>query len=163
MPVITSAQAGGANRCAFLQMITWSEIGEALIENPITDRGYKTLVGATPAHPLVFTDYSKPPNVFNAAMNSTAAGAYQCLHKYAVSYIASLGLPDFGPLSQDRIALQLIRECRALPFIDAGSITKAITMCASRWASLPGSSYLQRTHTVTDLLQAYAAAGGVLA
>lgn len=163
MAQITSQQAGGSNRVAFLDTVAWSEIGATLLDNPVTDRGYKTLVGATPSHPLTFSSYAAHPNVLNAALNSTAAGRYQLLHRYAVTYMASLKLPDFGPLSQDRIALQQIRERGALPFIDAGNITKAITMCSNIWASFPGNDYKQHTHTVTDLLHAYAAAGGVLA
>jgi muramidase (phage lysozyme) len=163
MLIITAAQAGGANRRAFLDMIAWSEIGPVLLANPITNDGYACLVGSTPSHPLTFSSYAAHPNVLNAALNSTAAGRYQLLHRYAVAYMASLKLPGFSPLSQDRIALQQIRERGALPFIDAGNITKAITMCSNIWASFPGNDYKQHTHTVTDLLNAYAAAGGVLA
>jgi muramidase (phage lysozyme) len=161
MPTITAAQAGGANRHAFLDAIAFSEIGYTLLSE--TDNGYNVLVGATPSHPLTFSSYAAHPNVLNAALNSTAAGRYQLLHRYAVAYMASLKLPDFSPLSQDRIALQQIRERGALPFIDAGNITKAITMCSNIWASFPGNDYKQHAHTITDLLAAYAAAGGVLA
>ena len=42
--------------------------------------GYNVLVGSTPANPLTFPSYADHPNVFDAALDSTAAGRYQLLH-----------------------------------------------------------------------------------
>jgi hypothetical protein len=64
------------------------------------------LVGATPAHPLLFDSYVARPNVLNKAFNSTAAGRYQEKWSNWISYSKSLRLPEFGPLSQDQMALQ---------------------------------------------------------
>ena len=47
MPRITAQQAGGQNRCAFLDMLAASEIGAALLAE--TDDGYNVLVGSTPS------------------------------------------------------------------------------------------------------------------
>jgi hypothetical protein len=58
--VSTAAQAGGANRCAFLDMLAVSEIGAELLAE--TDNGYNVLVGATPAHPLTFPSYATHPS-----------------------------------------------------------------------------------------------------
>jgi muramidase (phage lysozyme) len=161
MPVITAVQAGGANRCAFLDVIAGSEIGPALLAK--TDRGYNVLVGSTPAHPLTIPSYAAHPNILNRALNSTAAGRYQLLYRYWVSYSKMLNLPDFGPLSQDRIALQQIRECNALADIDAGNFAHAVALCSRIWASLPGSPYGQHTNNFAMLQGYYAAAGGALA
>lgn len=160
MPTITAAQAGGGNRVAFLDMIANSEIGPELLA--FTDNGYNVLVGSTPANPLTFSSYAVPPDVYNAALNSTAAGRYQVLNRYAVIYIAQLKLPDFGPLSQDMIALQQIRERSALPLIDAGLFPQAVAACSNIWASLPGNNYGQHQNQLTQLQAAYVAAGGTL-
>lgn len=160
MARISSAHAGGVNRVAFLDMIASSEIGAPLLA--VTDDGYNVLVGATAGNPLTFASYAAPPDIFNAAMDSTAAGRYQVLNRYAVIYIAQLKLPDFSPISQDLIALQQIRERSALPMIDAGDLLGAIEACSNIWASLPGNSYGQHVNTVADLQSAYQAAGGYL-
>lgn len=160
MPVITAAQAGSQNRCAFLDMVANSEIGAALLA--ITDNGYNVLVGSTPENPLTFPSYAAPPDVYNAALNSTAAGRYQVLNRYAAIYIAQLKLPDFGPESQDLIALQQIRERSALPLIDAGNLQAAIEACSNIWASLPGNNYGQHQNAIAQLQAAYAAAGGTV-
>ena len=161
MPVITAQQAGGANRPAFLDMLAGSEIGPALLA--ATQSGYNVLVGSTPSHPLTFPSFAAHPDILNRAMNSTAAGRYQLLYRYWLSYQKMLNLPDFGPLSQDKIALQQIRECNALPDIDAGNFAHAVALCSRIWASLPGSPYGQHTNQIALLQGYYTAAGGALA
>ena len=170
MAVITAAQAGSANRVAFLDMIAASEIGAALMAE--TDRGYNVLVGATPAKPLTFASYADHPNVFNAALDSTAAGRYQLLHRWWADQVVNgkvqhgyktmLNLPDFGPLSQDKVALQQIRECNALADIDAGNFSHAVALCSRIWASLPGNNYGQHQNAIAALQTAYVAAGGTV-
>lgn len=144
------------NRSAFLDMLAWSEIGPALLA--ISDRGYDVCVGSTPAAPILFHDYSTHPRIHCARLDSDAAGRYQLLGRYFEPYRQQLGLRDFGPTSQDLIALQLVAECHALPLIDAGRIEDAIHACRSRWASLPGAGYGQHEHALADLLAAYQAA-----
>lgn len=161
MPVITATQAGGQNRVAFLDAIAASEIGPTLLAK--TDNGYNCLVGSTPSHPLTFANYAAHPDILNKALNSTAAGRYQLLYRYWVSYRKMLNLPDFGPLSQDKIALQQIRECNALPDIDAGNFAHAIALCSRIWASLPGNDYGQHQNAIALLHGYYASAGGRLA
>ena len=97
-----------------------------------------------------------------ATTSFTAAGRYQLLSKYFDSYKAVLGLPDFSPLSQDRIALQQIKECRAIPLIEAGNVEAAIEKCAHIWASFPGAGYGQHEQRLAVLTKAYADAGGAL-
>ncbi|KVC65934.1 hypothetical protein WI72_33115 [Burkholderia ubonensis] len=159
MPVITAQQAGGPNRTAFLDMIAWSE-GTSRI--PESDDGYRVLVGATPDKPLTFSSYAMHPDILNSTFNSTAAGRYQLLYRYWLAYRQQLKLPDFSPLSQDRIALQQMREKGALPFIDVGNFTKAVQLCSGIWASLPGNDYGQHVNTIAVLQTAYVNAGGAI-
>lgn len=89
------------NRKAFLDTVAWSE-GTSRIKG--SDNGYNVLVGGK-----LFTGYAKHPHTLvkiNDKLSSTAAGRYQVLSKYADAYMKQLGLPDFGPASQDAIALQ---------------------------------------------------------
>lgn len=156
------------NRKAFLDMIAWSEIGPRLLA--LSDNGYDVIVGSTPEKPILFGSYADHPRRLveieigpDRVIQSTAAGRYQVLKRYFDAYRKQLGLPDFGPSSQDAIALQLIRECKALADVDAGRIETAIRKCASRWASFPGAGYGQHENKVAKLLDAYVAAGGTFA
>lgn len=162
MPRISAAEAGGSNALAFLDLIAWSE-GTDNGRQPTKDNGYDVIVGGA-----LFRSYLDHPrrSVYlpSLGINSTAAGRYQILSRYWDHYRKELGLEGgFTPINQDRIALQLIRECRALDDIKAGRIAQAIKKCRSRWASLPGAGYGQHEHEVGPLLAAYAKAGGALA
>jgi len=163
MAAIDPVTAGGRNRVALLDAVAWSEIGPALLALPQCNDGYAVLVGATPADPLVFSNYARHPDVYNARLGSTAAGRYQILYRYWLIYQQRLGLPDFSPVSQDKYALQQFRERRALPLIDAGNLAGAVAAISSIWASLPGSPYGQHTQSMADIQSAYLAAGGTLA
>ncbi|MGF6976340.1 muramidase (phage lysozyme) [Paraburkholderia sp. JPY465] len=158
MARIDAATAGGENRVAFLDMIAVSEIGNQLLV--LSDDGYNVLVGSTPAKPLLFTSYADHPNVYNAACNSTAAGRYQILFKWWRLYKAQMFLRDFSPISQDRYALQQLRERGAFPLIDAGQFRQAVAKVANVWASLPGAGYGQHENQMAHLQAAYQAAGG---
>lgn len=143
------------NMNAFLDMISFSE-GTNIAGS---DDGYNVVVGGT-----LFDDYSQHPRIFvdlpKLNIRSSAAGRYQILFKYAQVYTKQLRLKDFGPVSQDQIAIQLIRECGALELIATGKITRAIKLCSSRWASFPGNNYGQRTESTHKLVEFYKAAGG---
>lgn len=150
------------NMAAFLDTI-------AVVEGTysIGDDGYNVIVGSTPARPDLFYDYSQHPNKrvsfkyqAGASGVSTAAGRYQILHRFAEHYIKQLRLPDFSPESQDAIALQLIRECRAVQDIEAGRFESAVHKCRSRWASFPGAGYGQHEHKLEALREAYLRHGG---
>lgn len=159
---IDPAEAGGINVVAFLDMLAWSEIGPALLS--VSDDGYNVLQGATANHPYLFDDYSTfPVRPLTAIHTSTAAGRYQLLARYYQPYAQMLVLTDFSPVSQDKIAIQQIRECRALPLIEAGNINAAVQKVAHIWASLPGANYGQRENRMSDLIAAYTNAGGSLA
>lgn len=153
-----------SNRTAFLDMIAVSEIGAALLK--LSDNGYNVIVGSTVNNPRLFHDYADHPRklvVLRPDLSSTAAGRYQILARYFDAYKKSLHLADFSPASQDAIAMQQIRECRALPDIDAGNLSEAIRKVARIWASLPGAGYRQHENDFASLQSAYQAAGGNLA
>lgn len=161
MACIDATTAGGQNRVAFLDMIATSEIGAGLLAK--SDDGYNVLVGATAAQPLLFTDYDAHPNVLNRTLNSTAAGRYQILNRWWNIYQRMMDLPDFSPISQDRYALQQLREHGAFPAIDAGRFVEAVGKVRNVWASLPGAGYGQHENKIDALLTAYFAAGGTVA
>lgn len=150
-----------SNLDAFLAMVAHSE-GTAAIG----DRGYNCLVGSTAKQPLTFGSYADHPRVkvqLRSGLVSTAAGRYQILGRYFDAYRSQLNLPDFGPASQDAIALQMIREQRALDDVVAGHFDSAVAKCANIWASLPGAGYGQHENQLADLRAAFSQAGGVLA
>ena len=151
------------NLKAFLDMIAFSEIGPELLAMPATDNGYKVLVGSTPKHPLLMASYVTHPRIHNHAEDSDAAGRYQFMGRYWPQYKVQLNLPDFGPESQDRWAIQLIKECHALDDVLTGHLTVAVGKCKSRWASFPGANYDQHENSLASLEDAYERAGGKFA
>ncbi|MHC8372811.1 glycoside hydrolase family 24 protein [Pseudomonas sp. MDT1-85] len=160
MTRLDAAASGGQNRAAFLDMIAVSELGAPLLAK--SDDGYNVLVGSMPAKPLLFEGYTHHPNVLNRAMCSTAAGRYQIIYRWWKIYQAKMRLPDFSPVSQDRYALQQLREHGALLLIDSGRFELAVSKCSNVWASLPGSGYGQHENPIEHLLAAYQAAGGTV-
>lgn len=161
MAEISETAAGGRNVRAFLDMLAWSE-GTDNGRQPTRDRGYDVIVGGQ-----LFRGYADHPRVLvdlpKLRIQSTAAGRYQLLRRYYDAYRKTLNLRDFSPLSQDLIALQQIRERRALPLIQAGKITEAIARVRNIWASLPGAGYGQHEQKLDRLLDVYRQAGGEVA
>ena len=162
MARLTESQAGGANVLRFLDLIAFSE-GTSPIK--ASDDGYNVLYGGGlfqgyadhPRRKLTFRINSKP-------VTSTAAGRYQLLERYWDAYRVSLRLVGgFAPENQDRIALQQIRERRALDDINAGRIQQAIAKCSNIWASFPGNTYDQNPHRLDNLLGRWVELGGALA
>lgn len=158
-----------ANRKAFLDMLAVSE-GTSTSRFTKCD-GYDVIViGTDGVHELI-TDFSthpfataRPSKVFNSqGQTSSASGRYQFMKKDWVHYRDALKLPDFGPESQDKWALQLIKERVALPAIDAGNFETAVMRCKNIWASLPGAGYGQHENSMAKLRAAYVAAGGTFA
>jgi muramidase (phage lysozyme) len=155
------------NLQAFLDMTAYSELGPELLA--LSDNGYNVIVGSTPDKPILFDDYSQHPQrrqqmvIKGKVVSSDAAGRYQFMGRYWSHYKLQLSLPDFGPESQDRWAVQLIKECRALDDIETGHFTKAVGKCSSRWASFPGAGYGQNEHRMSTLEDAYERAGGLFA
>lgn len=160
MAAISVSAAGGKNVVAFLDMLAWSE-GTSTMRG--SDDGYNVIVGGG-----LFQSYADHPRqlVFLPRLNirSTAAGRYQLLARYWDAYRQSLGLTGgFTPENQDRVAIQQIKEQKAMPDIQAGNIAAAIQKCRNIWASLPGAGYGQYEHSMDDEIAHYIAAGGVVA
>lgn len=150
-------QSVNPQRKAFLDMLAWSEIGEKLLK--ASDNGYNVIVGGT-----LFNSYADHPRKLvdlpRLKIKSTAAGRYQLLSRYWDAYRTQLGLKDFSPANQDAVALQQIKERRALELIDSGNIRQAIDRCSNIWSSLPGAGYGQYEHKIEDLLKKFREAGG---
>lgn len=152
---------------AFLDMLG---VSEGTSTSPATKcGGYDVIVTGIDGMPEVFADFrqhpfvNRPSKLINArGLLSTAAGKYQFLSRYWLSYKQQLNLPDFGPTSQDAWAIQLIKECGALGAVEAGKLSDAVMACRSRWASLPGAGYGQPESRYSMLQAAFLAAGGVL-
>ena len=157
------------NRKAFLDMLA---VSEGTSTSPATKcNGYDVIVTGIDRKPEIFTDFSdhpfnrgRPSKVINSrGLTSNASGRYQFMLRDWRHYRDKLALPDFGPESQDKWALQLIRERGALPLIDMGSFELAVARCRNLWASLPGAGYGQPEHRIETLAAAYANAGGTFA
>lgn len=144
------------NLKAFLDMLAWSE-GTSTIK--ASDNGYNVIVGGS-----LFSGYADHPRKLvdlpRLKIKSTAAGRYQLLARYWDAYRKQLGLKDFSPASQDAVAIQQIKERRALQLIADGKINQAIERCSNIWASLPGAGYGQHEHKMDDLLRRYVQYGG---
>lgn len=162
MARLTESLAGGANVLRFLDLIAFSE-GTSTVKG--SDDGYNVLYGRG-----LFSNYQDHPRqkltfpINGKPVTSTAAGRYQLLARYWNAYRLSLRLSGgFTPENQDRVALQQIRECRALDDIKAGRIAEAIAKCSNIWASFPGNTYGQNPHRLEKLLAQWQNLGGVLA
>lgn len=142
------------NLAAFLDMLATSEGTTKYGE----DDGYNVIVGGS-----LFDSYADHPRKrikINAKLYSTAAGRYQLLSRYFDAYKKQLHLGDFSPEAQDMIAIQQIKEQRALADIQAGRFADAVGKCSNIWASLPGAGYGQHENTLASLRQTYTDAGG---
>jgi muramidase (phage lysozyme) len=102
---------------------------------------YNTIVGGGK-----FEDYQAHPNVVGLRTKegpSTAAGKYQITNTTYKDVASKLGINDFSPESQDRIALELIKRGGALEDVQKGDYNAAIGKLGKTWASLPSSPYSQ--------------------
>lgn len=166
MPTIASDAAGGLNVCAFMDMLAYAE---GTSTSPITQRdGYDIIVtGIDGRHR--FDDLSTHPFVGGRSsivinsrgLTSNASGRYQFMLKDWGHYRDLLRLADFGPMSQDRWCIQLIRERRAIEPILAGDLSTAVARCSNIWASLPGNNYGQPQHSLDTLRAAFILNGGI--
>lgn len=164
MAAITAEQAGGEALVRFLDLIAFSE-GTSTSPHTQND-GYDVIVGGVDGH-HEFADFSDHPFASGqpaivvrnhppaAPLTSTASGRYQLLARFWHPYKSQLGLTDFGPESQDMVALQQIRERHAIPDILAGNIEAAIEKCSNIWASFPGNDFGQGGKSMAALLDYY--------
>lgn len=163
MARITEKEAGGSNMLAFLDMLAWAE-GTSTSRHT-RDDGYDVIVGGIDS-PNTFDNYAGHPNklvtVNKKGLRSTAAGRYQLLFRWWGPYRNMLGLKDFSPVNQDRIAIQQVMERGARVYIKTGDIEEAIKRCSNIWASLPGAGYGQREHRLQDLVEQFKKYGGAV-
>lgn len=145
------------NMRAFLDMLAWSE-GTSKVSG--SDNGYNVIVGGTLFNNGYVDHPRKLVDLPRLGIKSTAAGRYQLLSRYWDVYKKQLKLEDFGHDSQDAVAIQQIRECKAFDDVEAGRIESAITKCSNIWASLPGAGYGQHEHKCSDLLKQFEEYGG---
>lgn len=140
---------------AFLKAI---RLGEGTSD----DLGYYRLVGGGE-----FTDDSQHPRkkvyIPRYDIYSTAAGAYQIIWPTWKNLLVKYAFPDFSPDCQDEAAVALIDGRGALTAVKRGQLAKAIDLCKQEWASLPGSTYGQRTESYEAVEAEYLKAGGLLA
>ena len=102
---------------------------------------YNTVVGGGQ-----FTDFRAHPRIVGlrtAEGPSTAAGKYQIVGTTYDDVAPKLGIRDFSPDSQDKIAVELIRRKGALEDVRNGNFDAAIGKLGGTWASLPSSPYSQ--------------------
>ena len=154
-----------ANLNAFLDAIGWSEGTTTIAQS---DDGYNVLCGSLPGRPVLFPalpngspNYSDHPRIFNADLDSTAAGRYQIIKGMFDIYKVRLNLSDFSPQSQDMIAIQMLKERGASHAIENGDLSDALAEACKIWASLPGATFGQHVNSIVDFTLAFQNAGGV--
>lgn len=153
------------NLNAFLDMLAYAE---GTCTSPITQNdGYDVIVTGVDgleifnnyvAHP--FANGRKSKRINSKGLTSNASGRYQFMLRDYDHYRKQLRLLDFGPESQDRWAIQLIRETGALPLIEAGKFIEAVARVRHLWASLPGAGYGQAERPLASLTSVYVNKGG---
>jgi muramidase (phage lysozyme) len=161
MTAITAVEAGSQELVSFLSLIGWSEGTTTSIITK--DDGYDVIVGGVKGQ-TTFSDYTRHPFEDGQPaivvrhvplLQSTAAGRYQILLHDYLAYKAMLKLPDFSPLSQDKMALQLLKEVHVPECLRLGNIQGAITAASSRWASFPGNNYGQGGKSMEALIEKF--------
>lgn len=166
MARISAVAAGGSQVVALLDTVAVSELGEQILSDPMADEGYRVLVGSVPGQLLLFSSYRDHPHAdiqIRAALRSSAAGRYQVMEHFWPYYKGVLELPDFGPESQDRYAIQQFKENGALAAIQGGKFEYAVMRIAHIWASLPGAGYGQHENRMAALAAVFKSKGGVIA
>ena len=139
--------------CAFLDALAKSEGTADLGED-----GYNVLVGSEPGHVLTFVSYADHPRrvmSIRDGLKSSAAGRYQIIAPTFDATKRHAGVTDFSPVSQDLIAIELLKQCGAYALLLADNVPAAFAAAAPVWASLPGAGYGQRENKLTECLTWY--------
>ena len=118
------------------------------------NQGYKTLFGGGQ-----FDDYSRHPDkvVRSGRYASAAAGRYQFMPATFSRLAKKIGLKDFSPESQDRAALELVKELGVSDNIlkKEGMSSRVSAVLGKQWASFPGSPFGQPTKPLKSIQKAY--------
>lgn len=102
---------------------------------------YNTVVGGSK-----FSDFSSHPNQVGLVTGdgpSTAAGKYQITGTTYRDVAPKIGVTDFSPESQDKVAVELIKRNNAMDNVLKGDFMGAVGKLGGIWASLPSSKYNQ--------------------
>jgi len=83
-----------------------------------------------------FTDMSQHPNRKNEDGN-TAAGKYQFTKGTWDEFSKPLGIEDFSPKSQDRVAVYLLQKAGVIDRLLKGDVAGAVMRAGRRWDALP--------------------------
>jgi muramidase (phage lysozyme) len=159
------------NEAAFLELIAFAE-GTSREKDPYAVcYGYKHTIKDFSNHPTITGEWEgeKLPDEycrkagFSPGCKSTAAGKYQIIRPTWLGIKKKLFLRDFGRVSQDKAALELLRSVDALDDIRSGQLASAVRKARSIWASLPGANYGQPERRLTDLQAVFTKNGGILA
>lgn len=130
---------------AFLDMIAYAE-------GTLREDGYEILYGFER-----FDDFSKHPNKVickphnGRKLCSSAAGRYQFMPKTWEEVKQS----DFSPESQDKGAIELLKQRGILTLIENDQTALAINKARYTWASFPGNTYGQKQIPLGELLKFY--------
>ncbi|WP_205529541.1 glycoside hydrolase family 24 protein [Taibaiella koreensis] len=121
--------------------------------------GYRMHFGGS-----LFSSFADHPRkvITKSGYSSSAAGAYQILTRTWDVVKKQIALPDFSPESQDKAAVQLIKNRGAYDAILSGDLRLALDRCNDEWASLPGSTYGQPTRSYDQCKAWFKQYGGVI-
>lgn len=137
------------NVTAMLDLVAWAEG---------TDSRYNVIyTGQT------FTGYTSHPDrvLCSGGICSDAAGRYQFLSTTWGPLKSKLNLPDFSPASQDKAAIQLMKDAGCYGAAVRGDVAAFADRCWVKWASFHGSNGAkldkrQRSHPIDKLQAKYA-------
>lgn len=152
---------------AFLYMIRSCE--HRFPTDVVNDDCYEIFYGGTrfddlSDHPVITGELAPVPLPehmckaagLNSPCYSTAAGAYQMIRPTWTRLRDQLGLDDFSKDSQDRAAVELLRQNGIIAMIEAGEIEAAIKKAGKVWAGLPGNTYQQSPKQLKYALDRFA-------
>lgn len=86
---------------------------------------------------------------------SSASGAYMITTETWLEYKTKLGLTDFGPDSQDSVAIAIIKQEQAYDDVREAKVEVAIKKLNKRWSSLPGGSQHQTGVTLEKAMEQF--------
>lgn len=138
-------------------------------EGTASANGYRYLFGSRYNKEKLFYEYTDHPKQYfdytdkaGKTIKTSAAGAYQITYTTWKALKAKIKLTDFTPASQDKAAIQLIKETGAIPLIEKGKFNEAINKVRKIWASLPMSGNNQPERSLTQATAWYKDAGGTI-
>lgn len=134
---------GDAKIKAFLDTIAWAEGTGANYHMQFTGQ----ISSAIDEHPEQIN--------CSDALCSDAAGRYQFLSTTWQPVADRLGLKDFSAESQDKAAIQLLKDSGAYEKILSGDLEGAFCAAGPTWASFPCNDYSQPQKSKAELLKVY--------